>query len=329
MNISSKNRILVIVGPTASGKSDLAIALAKKYDGEVISADSRQVFRGMDVGTGKVMRDSVSHHPELVEGSRTNNEIPPRQLAGRNDHFYSEGILHHLIDIADPKEDYNVSHFVRDAKQAIADIRKRDHLPIICGGTHFWIETLLLGKTLPAVEPDPALREKLGELSADELFAMLEEKDPKRTSSIDRKNKIRLIRALEICEALGSVPSPKSYKLQATSYKIIALVPNKETLHKNIHTRLLKRLDQGMIEEVERLHTEGVDWQRLESFGLEYRYVALMLQGKLSREEMLKELETEIRQYAKRQLTFLRRMERSDLPIHWISNPKEVEKIIT
>ncbi len=310
----SHKKVIVIAGPTASGKSDLTIALAKKYDGEVISADSRQVYRGMDIGTGKVTRDLAEDSRFKIQDSR----------------FYSEGIRHHLIDVASPKRSYNVSHFVRDAEKAIADIRKRGKVPIVCGGTHFWIEALLIGNPLPAVKPDPTLRKKLGKLSTDELFAMLEEKDPARAKTIDVKNKIRLIRALEICETLGSVPAPAtSYKLPATNYQIIALVPDKEILNERIKTRLLKRLDQGMIEEVDRLHTEGVSWQRLESFGLEYRYVALFLEKKISREEMLEKLETEIRQYAKRQLTFLRRLERSGLKVHWISDPEEATKIIT
>lgn len=313
-------KMIVVMGPTAAGKSDLAISLARQFHGEVISADSRQVYRGMDIGTGKIPRD-------LPEKSKAQNTKTKQE---NEDFFLSEGIVHHLIDVADPKEDYNVSHFVRDAEQAITGIRERGHLPIICGGTHFWIETLLMGSALPAVKPDPALREKLGQLSADELFAMLEEKDSERARSIDRHNKIRLIRALEIVESLGSVPSlTKSYKPKAESYKIIALCPDKETLRKNIHTRLLKRLDQGMVEEVERLHAEGVSWQRLESFGLEYRYVALMLQDKLSREAMTEELETAIWHYAKRQLSFLRRLERSGLPIRWISTPEEAATIIT
>jgi tRNA dimethylallyltransferase len=332
--MNQNKKTIVIAGPTASGKSDLAIALAKKYSGEIISADSRQVYRGMNIGTGKVARDfPVISNTQFLISNKEKEE------------FFSEGIRHHLIDIADPKEDYNVAHFVRDAEKAIADIRKRGKTPIICGGTHFWIEALLSGHPLPAVKPDPALREELGKRSAEELFTMLEKKDPVRAASIDKHNKIRLIRALEICAALGKVPSlchsraggnpgssfwiPGQARDDKTNAIIIAFVPPKEILHERIAKRLEKRIAEGMIEEVERLHTEGVSWERLESFGLEYRYVALFLQKKISHKEMLAELEMEIRRYAKRQLTFLRRMERSGLTIHWISSPEEASQIIT
>jgi tRNA dimethylallyltransferase len=340
-------KVIVIAGPTASGKSDLAIALAQKYDGEIISADSRQVYRGMDIGTGKVLKD-------LPVKSKTQNT----KTKQGTDTFFSEGIVHHLIDVADPKEDYNVAHFVHDAKEVIADIQKRDKLPIICGGTHFWIEALLAGNPLPAVKPDPVLRKKLDKLSTEELFALLEKKDSARAKTIDAKNKVRLIRALEIIETLGSVPplchteSPFSVipsvaegspsltedslptdrqarRTRNDNTTIIALVPDKEILHKNIKTRLKKRIDQGMIEEVETLQKNGLSWKRLEGFGLEYRYVALFLQKKISREEMIEKIDIESRKYAKRQLTFLRRMERSGLHIHWISEPEEAAQIIT
>jgi tRNA dimethylallyltransferase len=295
-------KLIIIIGPTSAGKSDLAIALAKRSEGEIISADSRQVYRGMDIGTGKVPKD-------FSEKNRGE--------------YLSEGIIHHLIDIADPKEDYNVSHFVHDAKEAIADIRRRGKLPIICGGTHFWIEALLSGNTLPAVKPDPTLRAALNKHSTEELFVLLEEKDPARAASIDKHNKIRLIRAIEIIETLGKVPQlqkKQQSRIENRDTLIIALVPDKKILHERIAKRLEKRIAEGMIEEVERLHTEGISWERLESFGLEYRHIALFLQKKISREKMLVELEMEIRRYAKRQFTFLRRMERSGLPIFHASN---------
>lgn len=287
------------MGPTASGKSDLAIALARQYNGEIISADSRQVYRGMDIGTGKVTK--------------------AEQRMAR----------HHLIDVASPKRSYNVTHFVSDAKRAIADIKKRGKTPIICGGTGFWIQALIEENAFPAVKPNPELRKKLGKLTASELFEKLTKKDPKRAATIDAKNKIRLIRALEICASLGTVPTPsKSNKLKAKSYLIIVLKPPKETLDNNISVRLEKRLKKGMVAEVKRLRAEGLSWKKLESFGLEYKYVSLFLQKKLSREEMVERLTFEIRHYAKRQLTWLRRFEKSQL-LHFITTPTEAEKIIT
>lgn len=295
---------MAVVGPTAGGKSDLAIALARKYDGEIISADSRQVYRGMDIGTGKVPRDPL-----------------PANF------FYSEGIRHHLIDIADPDEECNISHFLRDARASIDDIRSRGKLPIICGGTHFWIQALLEDTDLPAVPPDPALRQQLAARTPEELFLMLEAQDPERSASIDRHNTVRLIRALEICAALGTVPVPISSQQSTISEDsvIIALSPPRAILRERIEKRLEKRLAEGMIEEVARLRKSGQSWERLEAFGLEYRYIALLLQAKITEVEMRKELSHAIWHYAKRQLSWLRRWERHGAHIRWISSADQAE----
>ncbi|MDQ5961455.1 MAG: tRNA dimethylallyltransferase [Patescibacteria group bacterium] len=310
--------IIAIIGPTASGKSDLAIALAKKYDGEIISADSRQVYRGMDIGTGKVVNDFP-----VISNSQFLISKKERGL------YLSEGIIHHLIDVASPKREYNISHFLRDAKKAITDIEKRGKLPIICGGTHFWIQALITGQTLPEVKPDKLLRAKLEKKSVEELFAMLEEKDPERAETIDAKNKYRLIRALEICDALGSVPNTK-YEIQNTKYNsiIITLNPEKEILRERIRLRLEKRFEEGMIEEVQNLRDSGISWKRLEGFGLEYRYIARFLQGKISEEEMKEKLFFEIWHYAKRQLSFIRRWEKQGIQIHWIEKLEDAKKIL-
>jgi len=292
-------KTLVIVGPTAAGKSDLAILLARKYDGEIISADSRQVYRGLDIGSGKVTKSE-------------------QRLA-----------RHWLLDVASPKRNYNVTHFVRDAKKIIADIKKRGKLPIICGGTGFWIQALIEESAFPAVKPDAKLREKLGKLSAEKLFALLQKKDPARAKTIDKHNKVRLIRALEICESLGTVPRQDSrFKIQDSNFLIIALNPNKEILRKNIEVRLEKRLKKGMIAEVKRLHTDGVSWKRLESFGLEYRWCAQYLQKKISRQDLEVLLPNDIWHYAKRQLSYLRRFEKLGAHIRWITDPKEVKSVI-
>ena len=291
--------MIVILGPTSSGKSDYAIRLAKESDGEIISADSRQVYRGMDIGSGKVVKDLSS-----------------------TSKFFSEGIRHHLLDIVSPMEDYNVTHFLRDAGKAIADIKRRGKIPILCGGTAFWIEALLFGTSFPEVKPDKMLRTKLEKLSTEELFTRLEEQDSERAVSIDAKNKVRLIRALEIIEAIGKVPKTRS-KEQGTrskDIKIIALNPPKEILHERIEKRLQDRLAQGMLDEVRRLNEQGISWERLENFGLEYRWCARYLQGKISQENMESELLRDSKRYAKRQLTFIRRLERSGLEIEWITS---------
>ncbi len=300
------------MGPTASGKSDLAILLARKYHGEIVSADSRQVYRDMDIGTGKVPRDNQQ------------STVNKKQEA-----YFSEGVRHHLLDVASPKRSYNVTHFVRDAKRAIADIKKRGKTPIICGGTGFWIQALIEGSAFPSVKPNPKLRQTLGKLSVEELFAELEKKDPARAHNIDPQNKIRLIRALEICASLGTVPIPhQSSLINHQDFLVIVLNPSQEILYKNIATRLEKRLQQGMIAEVKHLRAEGLSWKKLESFGLEYKYIALLLQQKITEDEMKERLEFEIRHYAKRQLTWLRRFEKT-IPLHWITYPEETEKLIT
>jgi tRNA dimethylallyltransferase len=272
---------VTIVGPTASGKSDLAITIARRFGGEIISADSRQVYRGLDIGSGKVTKRE-------------------RRLA-----------RHHLLDVASPKREYNVSHFLHDAKKAIADIESRGNLPIICGGTHFWIQTLLENQPLPPVKPDLVLRARLERLPTEQLLARLKNRDPRRARSIDPRNRRRLIRALEIAEAIGTVPRlPQSKFTHHTSSLVIALVPDSETLRTNIAIRLKKRLRKGMLAEVRRLHEQGLSWKRLDSLGLEYRYCVRYLRDKMPRKEMEERLFFEIWHFAKRQLTWLRRWER-------------------
>ena len=308
--------LIAIVGPTASGKSDLAIALAKKYNGEIISADSRQVYRGMDVGTGKVPRD-------LSEISNTKYLIPNKNI------YFSEEVRHHLIDVASPKREYNISHFLRDAKKAITDIESRGKMPIICGGTHFWIQALVSGQTLPEVKPNKLLRKELEKKSIDELFAMLMKKDSQRAKSIDAKNPYRLIRALEICEAIGKVPSSiRNSQFVIRNSIIIALNPDKEILRERIRIRLEKRFGEGMVEEVEKLRSSGISWKRLERFGLEYRYIAQFLQEKISAKEMKEKLFFEIWHYAKRQISWLRRWEKQGAQIYWVEKREEGEKAL-
>lgn len=292
---------IVIMGPTASGKSDLAIVLAKKYNGEIVSADSRQIYRGMNIGTGKVTKAE-------------------QKLA-----------KHWLLDVASPKRNYNVTHFVRDAKKVITNIKKRGNLPIICGGTGFWIQSLIEDNGFPAVKPHRELRRKLSTFSAEELFRKLQKADPARAKTIDPKNKIRLIRALEIVEALGKVPPlAKNRESKNGNQKIfiLALSPEKDILRKNIEVRLEKRLKQGLIAEVKKLRSSGLSWKRLEGFGLEYKYIALLLQNKMDANEMKKRLTLEIHHYAKRQLTWLRRYEKMGASISWITDPQEAEPLL-
>jgi tRNA dimethylallyltransferase len=290
-------QILAIVGPTASGKSSLAIEIAKKYSGEIISADSRQIYRGMDIGTGKVT-------------------IKEQLLA-----------KHHLIDIREPNEDYNVTDFKRDAEECITDIQNRGKLPIICGGTFFWVQALIDNQSFPVVPPNPKIRKKLSKLSTEELFKKLKTLDPKRAETIDAKNPIRLIRAIEIATALGSVPLQEQ-TMPNEDYFIIAINPPKEILDAKIKKRLDERFNQGMIEEIQTLHNQGISFERLESFGLEYRWIAVFLQEKIDNQTMKEKLYFDIIHYAKRQLTWLRRWEKQGAQIHWIRDASEIDTFL-
>jgi tRNA dimethylallyltransferase len=281
----SKPKVIAVVGPTSSGKTALSIKIAKHCDGEIISADSRQVYIGMDIGTGKVT------HEEM------------------------QGVPHHLIDIADPITVYTGSDFVRDASEAIESIIKRDHTPIVAGGTFFYLD-LLRGKMQAApVEPNEDFRNSLAHFKDDELFAQLQEKDANRASTIDPFNRRRLVRALEVIEALGSVPENTTTE-SPYEWLIIGIETKNDTLHDRIHDRLISRLESGMVEEVERLQKQGVTFERLDDLGLEYRYIGQYLQKNLTYDEMVSELEAQHRKYAKRQLTWLKR----DPEIEWFSN---------
>ncbi len=274
--------VLVIVGPTASGKTSLAIKIAKERNGEVISADSRQVYKGLNIGTGKVT---------------------PKEMSG---------IKHHLIDVADPKKVFSVSDFQKLGEQAILDIHNRGKLPIIAGGTGFYIQALVDGLLLPKVPPNKALRTKLEGMTLEKLLIHLKKLDADRYKTIDKKNPVRIIRAIEIASALGKVPKLKQKNKYDAQFIGIAIEPEK--LKRNIHDRLIARMKSGMVDEVRKLHDYGLSWKRMEALGLEYRYIARFLQGKLSEREMLEQLETAINQYAKRQMTWFKR----DKRIEWV-----------
>lgn len=309
-------KIVVILGPTASGKSDVAIKLAQKYNGEIISADSRQIYKGMDIGTGKIIRDfSVSN------AKFKNKRLIP---------YWSGGIPHYLIDITNPRTNYNVYNFKKDTEIIIENILLRRKLPIICGGTGFWIKSIVDDIIFPEVKPDKLLRNKLRNKPAEELFKTLRRLDPRRAKEIDKNNKVRLIRAIEICKAIGRVPTSPStlspYQKEGwdeVKFLQIGIDIPKEKLHKQIKARLDKRFKQGMVTEVKDLHIKNkVSWKKLESFGLEYRWIARYLQGKIKLPEMKEELYKDIKKYAKRQMTWFRK----DKRIKWLKSYKEIEK---
>ncbi len=284
-----KPKLIVILGPTATGKSSLAVRLAKTVGGEIISADSRQVYRGMNTGTGKITKKEMC------------------------------GVPHHLLDITSPQSQYSAARFVRDGQKAVATILKRNHVPIVVGGTGLYIDALARGIMLPEVPPNKKLRTRLENITTEKLFTLLKKKDPRRAKTIDRHNRRRLIRALEITNALGKVPHMASKNNFRTLF--IGLSLPQEKLNTKIHTRLLSRMRQGMIAEVQKLHTNGVSWKKLEEFGLEYRNIAHYLQKKVTKEEMLPRLQKDIEHYAKRQMTWFKRHP----DIHWLS-PNEFVK---
>lgn len=289
----NKLPIIVVAGPTSSGKSDLAIALARKFNGEIISADSRQVYRGMDIGTGKV----------------TQRE---QRLA-----------RHWLLDVASPTRQYSVARFQREAQKAIRDIVRRGKLPIICGGTGFWIDSLVYGQQLPEVKPNTRLRSRLQKLSAAQLYTRLAKLDPVRAASIDRYNPVRLIRALEIVLSTGKPVPPRT---NGSPYEPLYLGVSRplSELKRRIEKRLDMRLRTGMVREVKHLHASGVSWKRLELFGLEYRWVSRYLQGKISRPAMRERLLLDIIHYAKRQMTWFRR----NRDVRWITSDQQAVRLV-
>ena len=288
-----KHKIIVILGPTATGKSDLAIRIAKKYNGEIISADSRQVYRGLNIGTGKVTKKEMCAVP------------------------------HHLLDVANPRFKFSVTEFIKLAEKAIAQIVAKNKIPIICGGTGFYIQALVDGMSIPNVPINIKLRRMLSKMNVSEMFQSLLKLDPKRAETIDKNNPRRIIRAIEIATALGKVPllckDPSTSKYEPI-YIGLKLPINE--LKNKISVRLLKRMKSGMLNEAKKLHTDGLSWKRMDELGLEYRYMARHLQGKISKDEMISLLTIEIYHYAKRQITWFKKNSK----ITWFL-PNETVKI--
>jgi len=267
--------VIAIVGPTAIGKSDYAVKLAKKIGGEIISADSRQVYKGLNIGSGKVTEKEMG------------------------------GIPHHMLDIANPKKVFSVHDYKKKSEKKIADILKRGKTPIIVGGTGFYIDSLLGNISLPEVPPNKGLRRKLEKETKEKLFSDLQKLDKVRAKVIDKNNKVRLIRALEIINAIGKVPKAKI----KSPYKVlwVGINTDRVELRKRIEKRLKLRLEQGMIEEVENLHKNGLSYKRMDELGLEYKYSAMLIQKKLTKDEFFKILSDKIYQYAMRQITWFKR----------------------
>ncbi|MFT5831955.1 MAG: tRNA dimethylallyltransferase [Candidatus Paceibacteria bacterium] len=290
--MANKPKIIAIVGPTAAGKTSLSITIAKHVHGEVISADSRQVYEGMDIGTSKVTEAEM------------------------------DGVSHHLLDIAKPMEVYTAADFTRDANRAIADITSRGKTPIIAGGTFFYLD-LLRGKMQAApVEPDQELRTKLEKYSNEELLQLLETKDARRASAVDPHNRRRLIRSLEIIETLGSVP-PVVPVESDYDWLIFGVTREKEELRERFRTRAALWLTDGFQNEVERLLEEGVTRARFQEMGFEYTLMLQLIDKELTETEFVDRFEEKNWQYAKRQLTWLRK----DNSIIWVE-PSDTDSIL-
>jgi tRNA dimethylallyltransferase len=280
-------KLVVLLGPTASGKSGSGITLAQHFNGEIISADSRQVYRGLDIGTAKV--------------------TPAEQAL----------VPHHVLDVADPREVYTVAQFQQDAITAINDTLKRGHQPFLVGGSPHYIQAVVDNLDIPHIEPQPELRAQLEKRPLPELLAQLEKLDPQSAATIDRNNPRRVIRALEVCLISGN-PFSQQRKMAEPLYQCLLLGIEwpREILYRKIDARVDERMQQGMVQEVQRLLDEGISHERLEALGLEYRYITRLLRGEFKNEdEMVQKLKYAIHDFTRRQLTWFRK----DKRIVWVN----------
>lgn len=299
-----RTRLITILGPTACGKTALAVALANELGSEIISADSRQVYRGMDIGTGKDLEDYV------VDGKR---------------------VPYHLIDIVEPGSKYNLYRYQRDFMAAYDDIVSRGAQPILCGGTGLYIEAVLKGYALSTVPQNPALRKQLEGESLETLTQKLVELKKKNNSNMHNITDVdscqRAIRAIEI-ETYNLEHTAERRPAQPVEAIVFGLDIDREERRRKISERLRQRLDNGMVDEIKRLLDSGVAATDLIYYGLEYKYVTEYVIGKLSFDEMYRQLEIAIHQFAKRQMTWFRGMERRGTVIHWLDAALCMEKKI-
>jgi len=296
---SSGFDLLVVTGPTASGKTSVAAVLASRLNGELISADSRQVYRQMDLGTGKDLNEYI------VQGK----QIP-----------------YHLIDIADPGHKYNVFEYQRDFTIVLNDLRSRNKFPVVCGGSGMYIDSIVSGYKMVEVPSDPLFRASLEEKSLEELAELLS-RYKKLHNKTDIDTKKRAIRAIEIERYISSHNKNQTYS-PVIKPLLVGVVFSREKRRERITARLKDRLDKGLVEEVRQLLNQGTDPEILIYYGLEYKYITLFITGKLSYGEMFTSLETAIHQFAKRQMTWFRGMERKGIKIHWMDGEMPLESKI-
>ncbi len=294
-------KIIMILGPTASGKTKFGVALAAAIGGEIIGADSRQVYRGLDIGSGKDLSEYT-----LPDGTT---------------------VPYHLIDVAEPDEEYTLADFLSDASDAIDNIISRGKVPVIVGGTALYLHGLLRTYRLHGGAPDQAERTELRSLDTDTLHKILLELDP--GNPIPQKepdNRVRLIRAIE--QARGGTVKKEPVLPENREYLILGTMRDRKEVRARIEKRLRERIEkENMLDEARRLHAEGVSYERLEFLGLEYRQMALLLQEKITETEMFETLLAKIRQFAKRQDSWFRKLERDGFPIYWLA-PENTEEAL-
>ena len=297
VEFNSAYHLLLVTGPTASGKTALASAVALKVGGEIISADSRQVYRNMNLGTGKDYDDYI------INGTH----IPC-----------------HLIDIVDPGYKYNVFEYQRDFKKVYSDLKKRKVFPVVCGGSGMYADSIITGYKMFEVPPDSGLRIELEKKSIEELREiLLTYKSLHNTTDIDTKK--RVIRAIEIEHSTRIKKKPDSDFPELRTL-LVGILFDRDTRRKRITERLKQRLETGMVDEVKQLIDNGIDTETLIYYGLEYKFITLYLTGKTSYSEMVKDLEIAIHQFAKRQMTWFRGMERKGIRINWIDGELPMEE---
>ena len=284
------SNLVVVLGPTATGKTKLAVKIANQYNGEIISADSRQIYKGMDIGTGK----------DLKEYQINKNYI-----------------LHHLIDILDPQSNYSVYQFKQDFTKIYNSLVKKNKLPILCGGTGLYIESVLLDYKIPNVGPNDNLRAMLDKNSLKDLIEHLKSIDADKYDENYHVTKRRIIRTIEIIKSNKKLNFNQTIKIK--NPLIIGLNFEREKLLNNIQKRLQKRIESGMIEEVQTLIDNGMGLDRLKYFGLEYKFIGQYLFDEIPYQDMLEKLNYAINRFSKRQMTFFRRMEKRGLEITWVS----------
>tara|TARA_Y100001935_G_scaffold214627_1_gene185827 strand:- start:1500 stop:2432 length:933 start_codon:yes stop_codon:yes gene_type:complete len=293
---SNKKKVdfIVVTGPTATGKTKVAVDIASIYNGEIISADSRQIYKGMDIGTGKDLKEYCVNDKK---------------------------ISYHLIDILNPEENYSVYQFQRDFLSSYNQIKNRKNLPILCGGTGLYIESILLKYRLQnAPGPNQDLRASLNQKSTEELLGIFQNMSPEKYQDPSKKDtKNRIIRSIEI-EMDKTTDKPDIFTNQnLDNYLVLGIKQERQDNRDLIKKRLIERLDEGLINEVENLINRGLDISRLDYFGLEYKFIGLYLKNELTKEDLIEKLHIAICQFAKRQMSWFRRMEKRGINIQWVS----------